>query len=226
MDLSPLEHCLSDGRRGRSISYASTTLFLFDYILNLASEISFFRKHGRASLGTVSLFLSRYTAFAAVVLVLLPGAADTTYIDMVATVLRFASIIVSEFIVTVRTWAIWERNKMILVFFAILATACMVTSIFIVLKDLTTRETTSALPPEFGTISDCVVMVSAIKNAYIVPYILAILYESVMLALSILKISRWRKSIPNEMRAPFLDTLWRDGTEFPLDSFTQLTYVA
>ncbi|ESK93899.1 hypothetical protein Moror_13006 [Moniliophthora roreri MCA 2997] len=210
MDLSPLEHCLSEGRKGRSISYASTTLFLFDYLLTVGSELSFLRKHRRATVGSVALLLSRYTAFAASILVLLPDA-TTTQIDVIATVLRFVSIIVSEFIVTVRTWAIWERNKMILILLVVLAAACGITVATIIVKDITTRHSASALPPEFGSVPDCVIMVSVIKNAYITPYILAIIYEIVMVVLSILKISRWRRSIPSTVRAPLLDTLWRDG---------------
>ncbi|EEB98670.1 hypothetical protein MPER_01782, partial [Moniliophthora perniciosa FA553] len=96
-----------------SISYASTTLFLFDYMLTLGNELSFLKNHRRATVGSVALLLSRYTAFAASILVLLP-AATTTQIDVIATgdcllnfyvrqsdlmsapVLRFVSIIVSE----------------------------------------------------------------------------------------------------------------------------------
>ncbi|KAE9406063.1 hypothetical protein BT96DRAFT_279524 [Gymnopus androsaceus JB14] len=37
------------------------------------------------------------------------------------------------------------------------------------------------------------------------------LYEFVTLTLSLIRILKWRKTIPKHIRAPIIDNLWRDG---------------
>lgn len=77
---------------------------------------------------------------------------------------------------------------------------------------------------------NCRAYINSIESLYVVPYVLTILYEagwflfstlqiinltlysSVTLTLSLIRITRWRRRIPERMRAPLLDTLWRDGT--------------
>ncbi|KAI3608791.1 hypothetical protein WG66_003773 [Moniliophthora roreri] len=85
---------------------------------------------------------------------------------------------------------------MILILLVVLAAACGITVATIIVKDITTRHSASALPPEFGSVPDCVIMVSVIKNAYITPYILAIIYEiGLVLNASHLAASRSPKEI-------------------------------
>uniref|UniRef100_A0A0W0F6K2 F-box domain-containing protein n=1 Tax=Moniliophthora roreri TaxID=221103 RepID=A0A0W0F6K2_MONRR len=227
MDLTPLRQCLSEARRGRSISYASTALFLFDYLLTLCDEIRYMWSKKRALIGVIPFFSSRYTAFVAALLILLPSATSTR-IDQVATSkdtpptttcgmlkryagLRLISVFSSEFIITVRTWAIWERDKKLLWILVVFSVSTFIPGAVIVALGIATRRDLSLLPPEFGNITDCRIMVSDVKEGYIVTYILTIIYESGILTLTSVKITRWRKSIPQTIRAPLLDTLWRDG---------------
>ncbi len=71
-------------------------------------------------------------------------------------------------------------------------------------------------------------IISEVTNAYVVPYVLTLVYEGseysaslslspyadihlVTLTISLIRITRWRKRIPKRIRAPLLDALWRDG---------------
>lgn len=74
----------------------------------------------------------------------------------------------------------------------------------------------------------CTITVNSVKLGSVVPYTMAILYESgmcklpilkemnpnpfsVTLTLSLVQILSWRKRIPKDIRAPIINNLWRDG---------------
>lgn len=83
--------------------------------------------------------------------------------------------------------------------------------------------------PEFEPI--CSLTIGNITAKFITPYIVVIFYEcgmfhfvassspgddvrfssSVNLALTLIQIVKWRRIIPENVRAPIIDTLWRDG---------------
>lgn len=210
LDAEPVRNCLEQARRGRSVSFASTTIFFFDYLLTFHDEVHHIWFKKRALLGSVPFFTSRYCAMVASILVLLPSATSTKT-DQVATVLRLISIVSSEFVVAVRGWAIWGRSRRVLYGLSAFAVSTFIPGAVVVVIGIVTRHDISTLPPEYGDIVDCRIMVSDIKNGYIATYVLLIIFEIGILSLTLIKITLWRRDIPRTIRAPLMDTLWRDG---------------
>uniref|UniRef100_A0A0W0FDT8 Uncharacterized protein n=1 Tax=Moniliophthora roreri TaxID=221103 RepID=A0A0W0FDT8_MONRR len=130
-------------------------------------------------------------------------------IDGLNTVLRLTAIISSEFIVAVRTWAIWEKNRRILYTLVVFSVTAVIPASIIVARSLITSHVQSLISP--ALVDLCSVITSEVQNGFIVPYILTIIYEIVTLSLSLFRITTWRKTIPQTVRVPLLDTLWRDG---------------
>ncbi|KAK1219404.1 hypothetical protein PQX77_017876 [Marasmius sp. AFHP31] len=231
--LEQLEWCIYNGRLGDGFLFAGSALFSFDYALTFAKEVKFMSRSGRRpSLGTGLFIVSRYCALGMAVLAITPVRSNAT-VDSVMTgmerlrdildhacrstlsprvVLRLGSIASSEIILALRTWAIWGRNRKIL-FYLVTFTVCAVaTGAIIIGKALTTNQIRPLIIPELTHL--CSATLSDIKNAFIVPYILTIIYEILTLALSLYRITKWRQSIPENIRAPLLDTLWRDGVVY------------
>ncbi|THU80853.1 hypothetical protein K435DRAFT_491543 [Dendrothele bispora CBS 962.96] len=208
--LQQLYKCVANGRTGTSIGYAASTLFLFDYVLTVYNEARYIWKPRRITLGTAAFVISRYTAMVASIILLLPNAtSSSTTVDSLSTALRLVSIISSEFIVAVRTWAIWEKRRSILYTLAFFSLAAVIPAAIIVAKSIMTNRIEALVSQD--TIDICRITISDIRAAYVVPYILTIIYEIVTLSLSLIKVVRWRKSIPKTIRIPLIDTLWQDG---------------
>ncbi|KAF9261799.1 hypothetical protein L218DRAFT_961031 [Marasmius fiardii PR-910] len=210
LNIEPLRRCIEQARRGRSISYASTTLFFFEYLLTLRDEVDHAWLKKRALLGAVPFYISRYCAMAASILVLLPSATSTKT-DQAATALRIISITSSEFVFAVRAWAIWGKNRRILYTLAALSVSTFTLAATVTVIGIATRRDISTLPPEYGDLPDCRVMISDIKDGYIAVYVVLIVYEACILCLTLIKITVWRREILQNIRAPLIDTLWRDG---------------
>ncbi|KAG7086240.1 hypothetical protein E1B28_002211 [Marasmius oreades] len=179
----------------------------FEYLLTFHDEFRHVWCTKRALLGSIPFFTSRYCAMIASILVLLPSATSTKT-DQAATVLRLVSIVSSEFVVAVRAWAIWARNRRILYGLAAFSVSTFTPAAVVIVIGIATRRDISTLPPEFGDIPDCRIMISDIKDAYIASYVLLIIFEA---GLTSIKIALWRQEIPQGIRAPLIDTLWRDG---------------
>ncbi|KAJ8074773.1 hypothetical protein PM082_019098 [Marasmius tenuissimus] len=205
--LERLKECIYNSRLGDGVLFAGSALFFFDYILTFAKEVRSTCR-GDHHWASPAFVICRYCALGTAVLAATP-ARSNAIVDSVGTVLRLTSIIASEVVLAVRTWAIWGRNKKLL-YFLLAVTVCVVTPTAIIIgKALTTNQIRPLITPELTHL--CSATVSDIKVAFIVPYILTISYEILTLALSLYRITKWRQSIPEDIRAPLLDTLWRDG---------------
>ncbi|KAK0200907.1 hypothetical protein DFS33DRAFT_1087699 [Desarmillaria ectypa] len=215
---------------GNCMLFACAALFLFDFCLTFDDELWFIWKPRRITLTSVSFLLSRYPVLATTILILLPSYTiqegnETVLLSQIAIVLRLTSIVSSEFILAVRTWAIWEKSSRILIILAVfsvvgrprlfrenprlilLAKAAVVPAAVVIAKDVSSSE----VDPTYAAYPECRVLISSVRDAYVVPYVLTIVYEGVTLSLSLIRITRWRRRIPEIVRAPLLDTLWRDG---------------
>jgi len=64
---------------------------------------------------------------------------------------------------------------------------------------------------QFHDFSQCQLVTSDITIAWIVPYLVVILYEILTLSLSFFMIAQWRKNDPRYLKSPLLDMLWNDG---------------
>ncbi|KAJ8074772.1 hypothetical protein PM082_019097 [Marasmius tenuissimus] len=207
-ELEQLKRCIYNVRLGDGILFAGSALFFFDHLLTFGNEVKFLSRSRRPSLGTTPFVICRYSALGTAILAVTPVRSNAT-VDSVGTVLRLAAIIASEIVLAVRTWAIWGRNRKILYSLFTVALCAVIPAAIIVGKALTTNQIRPLITPELTHL--CSATVSDIKIAFIVPYILTICYEILTLALSLYRIAKWRQSIPENIRAPLLDTLWRDG---------------
>ncbi|KAJ8074758.1 hypothetical protein PM082_019083 [Marasmius tenuissimus] len=207
--LEQLKTCVTNGRLGDGILFASSALFFFDYILMFSDEVKFMSRFRRSSkLGTGPFVVCRYCALGTAILALTPVRSNVT-VESAGTVLRLASIIASEIILALRTWAIWGRNRKVLYSLVTVAIGSVIPAAIIVVKAVTTNQIRPLILPELAHL--CSLIVSEITAAFIVPYILTVHFEILTLVLSLYRIAKWRQNIPENIRAPLLDTLWRDG---------------
>ncbi|KAG7087492.1 hypothetical protein E1B28_013453 [Marasmius oreades] len=130
--------------------------------------------------------------------------------DRFATILRMVAIVTSEAIIAIRTWAIWSNSKRMFWILLAIATACVVPSIVVVVEGvISSRDLT--LVPQSDQWESCTTVLSQIGNVYIVPYSMAITFESANLVISLVRILRWRKMLTSIRKVSLIETLYRDG---------------
>ncbi|KAH9039116.1 hypothetical protein EDB85DRAFT_1930728 [Lactarius pseudohatsudake] len=77
--------------------------------------------------------------------------------------------------------------------------ACAATAIVIIERDIVTTG-----------VRQCQVLTSAVKHAWIVPYLVVMVFEAVVLALTVYKILGYYRGIPKQLRSKLFDVLWVD----------------
>ncbi|KAH8986601.1 hypothetical protein EDB92DRAFT_2091111 [Lactarius akahatsu] len=186
-------------------------LQFYDWALTGADELGFLWRRERITYTRVLFALARYPALACAVVDLLP---PTVELDKVTTCLRLVTVLCSELILATRTWAIWERSRRMLVFLAVLATACAATAIVIIERDIVTTVVAPSAAPTIQGVRQCQVLTSAVKHAWIVPYLVVMVFEAVVLALTVYKILGYYREIPKQFRSKLFDVLWVDGVMY------------
>ncbi|KAF5375473.1 hypothetical protein D9757_009944 [Collybiopsis confluens] len=188
---------------------ATAALFFYDYSLTIWNEIIYVRREPRISIVKVCYFFARYGAMAGTILVMLPDNSDSSTLKSgISTILRLIPIVASELLVAIRTWAIWCRSRAIFLLLVGLAVIAIVPGVIIIGENIASDHLVALVGPEF--IDLCSNIVGNHPHDYIIIYILVMLYEFVTLTLSLVRIINWRKSIPENIRAPLIDTLQRD----------------
>ncbi|KAG7087430.1 hypothetical protein E1B28_013396 [Marasmius oreades] len=205
-----LSGCISNARLGQSLLFASCSLFLFDYVLTVSEEVEFLWWPKRLTLSSIAFMIARYFAMTSTIITLLPHV--SLRVDGINTILRLVAIVASEFIVAVRTWAIWGRDKRILWTLVTLSVSAVIPAAVIVAFSVKTNHVEAVISPAW--IDVCSVVIGDVKNGYVVPYVLTIIYEIATLSFSLIRITKWRKTIPKSVRAPLIDTLWQDGVMY------------
>ncbi|KAH9027862.1 hypothetical protein EDB84DRAFT_1439762 [Lactarius hengduanensis] len=186
-------------------------LQFYDWALTGADELGFLWRRERITYTRVLFALARYPALACAVVDLLP---PTVKLDKVTTCLRLVAVLCSELILATRTWAIWERSRRMLVFLAVLAIACAATAIVIIERDIVTTVVAPSAAPTIQGVRQCQVLTSAVKHAWIVPYLVVMVFEAVVLALTVYKILGYYRGIPKQLRSKLFDVLWVDGVMY------------
>jgi len=150
---------------------------------------------------------ARYPAFLTAILVLLP-LRSSVVLSNVRSCLRVLTILSSELIFALRTWAIWGRRKSILIMFICATIAGFIPSAIITVKDISSSAVDPRLPPQY---SYCEIIVSSVGKLWVLPYVCIISYQLLTLTFSLIKISQLRRSIPLRARSSLLSTLRSDG---------------
>ncbi|KAH9068093.1 hypothetical protein EDB83DRAFT_2379619 [Lactarius deliciosus] len=205
----------------KDIAVASAALIFYDWALTGADELGFLWRRERITYARVLFALARYPALACAVVDLLP---PTVKLDKVTTCLRLVTVLCSELILATRTWAIWERSRRMLVFLAVLATACAATAIVIIERDIVTTVVAPSAAPTIQGVQQCQVLTSAVKHAWIVPYLVVMVFEAVVLALTVYKIVGYYRGIPKQLRSKLFDVLWVDGVMYFVFMLREPTY--
>jgi len=138
---SALVTALSQAKVRTYLRFVSGALLQYDYFLTLGSEISLIWP-SQWSVSKVLYFLTRYMAFVDIIMALYyhlkpnlsPDACQT--LTVAATWLLVIGIIIAEYILAVRTWAIWNRSKwnglfLLLLFTSAVAAACVIEGLFL-----------------------------------------------------------------------------------------------
>ncbi|KAH8834898.1 hypothetical protein DL96DRAFT_11782 [Flagelloscypha sp. PMI_526] len=200
--------CYQSESNAFKLLYAGQTVFLLDLVITFISEVQtiWLRKSG--TIGTILFLLARYSGLANVAISLLPNA-KAVGPSAAGTVLRLVTIMASECILIVRTWAIWERRRDIFCVLLVSAIVCVLPPIVFVSIDVATTKLEPPIAP-FEELEHCRTLISKI-NSYVVPYVMAIVFESIILSLSFFRIAQLRNGVPKPLRMPFLDAILRDG---------------
>jgi len=111
--LEHLVQCLANSRLALGVSVASAALIFYDWFLTSGDEVYFLWKRGRTTYARMLFIVARYSALACAIAGLLPPTIKTSNIT---TCLSVIIIVSAELILALRTWAIWERSRPILVF--------------------------------------------------------------------------------------------------------------
>jgi len=203
-----LVRCLNEWQLTSGIVVASTALIFYDWFLTSADEFDFL--WGRRITYTRILFiLARYPALAGAIVYLFPL---TDTLNEVTTCLSVVTILSSELILAMRTWAIWGRSRAILVFLIVLLIACAVPAIVVVVQDMVTAVVVPTVT--LSGVPRCQILVDTIQYAWLVPYIVIMVFEAVVLGLTLYKILRIHQGVPKPWRSTLLDVLWIDGVMY------------
>jgi len=204
--LENLIQCLEDWRIASSVEVASVALICYDWLLTFDDELGFIWQRNKITYARVLFILARYPALGCAIVGLLPL---TTKLNNVTTCLTVITILSSELILAMRTWAIWERSRPILVFLVLLTFACATPAIAIVERDMVTAV---VAPPSatWSGIQRCRKLTSAITYAWVVPYLGVMVFEVVVLGLTLYKVLQCRRGMTTQ-KSKLLNVLWIDG---------------
>ncbi|KLO12315.1 hypothetical protein SCHPADRAFT_423891 [Schizopora paradoxa] len=183
-------------------------MFVYDYILTLPDEIEYIWPWEWRT-GKILYVATKYLAFVDAGLFLTfwfnlkLTARGCSQIFNAGTWFLSAGAIIAQWILCMRTYAIWGKSKKILVPLLIIVLGAQIGGIYA--ANTLTKSLEWSLSP-FPTISRCYINVTR-ENLMFVVYILTIVNESLILTLTIWKgVSQWRSS-----RSPLIKTLYRDG---------------
>ncbi|KAJ6524569.1 hypothetical protein B0H19DRAFT_1276516 [Mycena capillaripes] len=196
-----LATCASEAQFGPGLSFASAALFLFEYCLTFFDELRFiwFQNH---SASTILFVVARYAGMASAIATLIQT--PTTSLALANMTLRVIVIVASEAILAIRTWAIWEKKRSILIILCAVSLAALGGNATLVIRGVNSTHVQT-------TDAGCTVIVNRKSQSYLIPYLVVIAYETITISLSAARILKWRVQITPSARTPLLDTLWNDG---------------
>jgi len=209
--LERFSRCIGDWRLTSDIAVAAAALIFYDCSLTSGDELAYLWRWDRSAYVRTLFFLARYPALAFTIVNLLPPTVTRTN---VATCLSVITVISSELILVTRTWVIWGKSRPILWFLVIFSFASAVLGIVIVGFDIATTKAFDLVPSvALSGIQPCRVMASAVKHGWVVPYADIIVYEAVVLALTLYRLLKCYTG-PKTQRSQLLDVLWIDGVMY------------
>jgi len=203
-----LGQCLTDWRLTSNIVVASAALIFYDWFLTSGDEVTYLWHRERGNYARLLFILARYPALACVIVDLLPL---TMKLNDVAICLRFTAITSSGLILATRAWAIWDRSRRILVFLVVL----VITGVVVAIAKIERRVIMTVVAPSVTAsvkgVQYCRMLVTTDSDAWCVPYIVMMMFDAVVLALTSYKVLQFNSGIPKQWRSKLLDVLWING---------------
>jgi len=210
-----MNHLVRDLRDQQFSSYitaASIALIFHDWSCTYHPEFTFVWRRGGSPYVRILFLGARYAALASAIFYSIPGPATPSQVIMW---LDAITITCSELIFVLRTWAIWERSRRVLVFLIGLTIVCL-TSAFVMIylsifKGFMTPPVTVTVVVE--GMGQYQIPTSSIKEARFLstPFLLILVIQSVVLALTLYRLLQYRRHIPTPSRSTVIDVLWIDG---------------
>ncbi|KAI9509892.1 hypothetical protein F5148DRAFT_676866 [Russula earlei] len=219
LELENLPQCVRYWQLTIYIAVAGAMLIFYDWFLTSADEVDFLWRGDKRPYVRIPFFLARYPALASAIVELLPVRAVPHQPDVTRTnvmmFLRVVSIMASEVILLMRTWAIWGRSRPMFIFLAIFSTACMITAVAIAGRDVATTRTAVIIPIATDNVSEqCHLLTSAVGHLWVVPYLFLIVLEALVLSLTLYKVLQLHKGTQMRPKSKLLDALWIDGVMY------------
>ncbi|KAJ7160947.1 hypothetical protein C8R46DRAFT_356732 [Mycena filopes] len=203
--------CISSSTEllGPGLSFASAALFLFEYTLTFVSEVRFVWLRPRSTSAAL-FYVARYAGMASAVLTLVATPTTTVFLANLGTALRVVVIVASEAILAVRTWAIWGRSRPILLLLFLVSVGALAGEAVVIVRGVKGTHVQTDTTADGCEAEE---VVSSQSNAYLVPYIIVLAYETLTTTLSAHRILRWRRQSQSQGGAapPLLAVLWKDG---------------
>jgi len=170
------------------VDCASVTLLLYDYCLTLRSEIEYIWPCSRSPIGLL-FFVIRYPAIIDSGILMIRAFSSSSVLRYetlykAQVYLYVAGILLSNLLLLLRTSAIWNKNRKITVGLSLTLTIVAALSIYFVIQYL------SGLvfqPSPFPSAPGC--FVEDNHNNLYIPYASMVIFESVVLVLTVFKVS-------------------------------------
>ncbi|KAN0118131.1 hypothetical protein V8E52_005392 [Russula decolorans] len=208
--LEQLIHCLTTHRLSTDLEVAGATLIYYDWLLTSSDELDWLWRRGKSIYARVLFILARYPALANAIITLIP---ERITLRNISIYLSVVTIICSELVLAMRTWAVWQGSRWILAFLIISAIVCAAPAIAIIQRDMfTTVVVPIATTSTTGSMQQCRVSLSAVTRAWVVPYIGIMMFEVVVLVLTLYKVLQcYRLQVIPTPKSKLLEALWIDG---------------
>ncbi|KAF9222213.1 hypothetical protein BS17DRAFT_784019 [Gyrodon lividus] len=214
-----MESFFDYARDVRTVTYFEVSisiLFIFDYFYLLEDELSFIWDRRDWGLGKALFVPTRYIPFAIIPVTLSSSFSAHANVDTCETLLYFMTVLdalaitLSEVIFGLRAYAMWNRNRMVLVISCCTITASMVALILIFLTFL--PSVTFGEPP-LPIISGC--YKTGASSVLFASFVVIMLSEAVTTSLTLYRAYRHFRHAPNVL----IQNLTRDGVFYCLSMF-------
>jgi len=162
------------------ITVASATLIFHDWFLTSHEELTFVWRRGGSLYVRVLFVGARYTALACALLYWFPARLVLAKVYNVVMSLDIVVVICSELIFVLRTWAIWERSRAILVFLLGLIIAFVILGIVVIKLSESTALVTSSITVIFEGVGRYEIPTRTVQYAWVAstPFLLLLVLQS------------------------------------------------
>ncbi|KAH9986201.1 hypothetical protein BJV74DRAFT_542418 [Russula compacta] len=206
--LEHLVQCLSDQQLSSYITVASTGLIFHDCSLMHPFEFTFIWRWSRTTYTRILFIGARYVALAWAILNFSSAVAVESFMNWLVLIV----ITCSELILATRAWAIWGRSRTILAILIGLITVFAALAITVIQLDL------SGAPPSvtwhIEGVGQCQVTAGTVPYMWVAPFVAIIVFEAVVLALTLYKILQYNRHIQTHLRSKLVNALWIDGVMY------------